>query len=146
MRAVIFDLNRTLYDPIGDELYPGVRQMLEDLRGKTRLFIYSKRTGDRSGLMKRLQLGEHFEACYFHEHKTPENLSVLLTDHALTPQSCIVVGDLVDSELRAAGELGIETVWARHGIEPIELPPETHMPTYSADTMADLHKLLLVLI
>jgi FMN phosphatase YigB (HAD superfamily) len=144
-RTVIFDLNRTLYDPFTDSLYPGARTMLEDLATTHRLFLYSKRAGDRGALVARLGIAPHFEYCHYVERKTKEDFTALLQAHAVAPAECIVVGDLVESELRVAGECGVASVWARHGICPVELPEEAHMPTYTADSIEELHQLLKII-
>lgn len=144
-RAVIFDLNMTLYDPFSDALYPGVPHMLEDLARVSPLFIYSKRGGDKGLLLRRLGIYEHFHDCAFVDAKTEENLREFIGRHDLAVGQAVMVGDLVDSELRVAGGIGMETVWARHGIIPAELPPDSHMPTYAADSVDELHKLLRML-
>ncbi len=39
-RAVIFDFNRTLYDPDSGALYEGVVELLENLKNERRLFLF----------------------------------------------------------------------------------------------------------
>lgn len=139
-RAVIFDFNRTLYDPESDALYEGVLAMLDELRTMRRLILYSKKEGGREDLLTRLGIEAHFEAAYFVDSKTADSVRDILARHELATDECIIVGDVITSELAAGREVGLETVWLRHGkfanlFRPFE-------PTHTTTTIAELRALL----
>ncbi|MFA7310170.1 MAG: HAD family hydrolase, partial [Candidatus Paceibacterota bacterium] len=112
-KAVIFDFIRTLYDPVTTTLYPGVRGMLEDLGSRQQLILYSRKDHSRSELLRSTGIEHHFKTAYFVEKKDAKSLKRILNENDLSPDRCIVVGDMVTSELAAANELGIDTVWFR---------------------------------
>jgi FMN phosphatase YigB (HAD superfamily) len=77
-KAVIFDFNRTLYDPETGALYPEAAELLSELSAERRLFLYSKLEGGRSDLLHELGIADHFEDTYFVEHKTPESIRAIV--------------------------------------------------------------------
>src|SRR3989344_1861732 len=115
-RAIIFDFMRTLYDPMTAALYPGVSAMLENLHENRRLILYSRQEKSREELLEELGILEYFEATYFAEKKTADNLATILKKHEIEAEKCLVVGDMADAELSAGGEPGAETIWFRYGI------------------------------
>lgn len=115
-QAVIFDFNRTLFDPTVYALYHGVKPMLEELAAERRLFLYSRKAWDRSNLLATLGIDTYFEATYFVERKTKENLADILEAHALVPKSTVIVGDMLEDEICVGAELGLTTVWFRQSM------------------------------
>ncbi|MBV9159370.1 MAG: HAD family hydrolase [Candidatus Kaiserbacteria bacterium] len=143
LEAIIFDFNRTLFDPVSFRLYPGVQNMLEDLRQLYRLFIFSRMGHRRDRLLVDLGIADCFEASYFAAKKTSEELLRIFATHGLQPAHTYVVGDLLADELRVGAQVGAKTVWLRHGIfsgAQAILPHEK--PTYTVSTIEELHGLL----
>lgn len=132
IQAVIFDFNRTLFDPTVYALYPGVKPMLEELAETKQLFLYSRKAWDRSNLLATLGIDRCFKAVYFVSQKTKENLGEILTEHKLTAAETMIVGDMLEDEVCVGSELGLRTVWFRQEIfaadpnrEPVCIPDHT---------------------
>lgn len=109
--AVIFDFNRTLFDPTVYGLYNGVVPMLEEVGKEKKLILYSRKSWDRHLLLDKLGISKYFDAAYFVEKKTPESLSAAISEHGISGKDCIIVGDMISDELCAGSELGMTTVW-----------------------------------
>ena len=138
--AVIFDFNRTLFDPVTYTLYPGAGAMLDELRDKYRLFLYSRRGFNRHKLLEDLNILHCFEGTCFVETKTAENLRAFMNEHSISTDNAIVVGDAIWSELCLGQELGMRTVWFKQGaVPPGALPC---VPTHTVTSIPELHVLL----
>lgn len=109
--AVIFDFNRTLFDPSIFALYQGVLPMLDEERATRKLLLYSKKGWDRKLLLDQLGISEHFTATYFVDRKSVDNLRAILTEHGLRADECIMVGDMLTDEICVGSELGMTTIW-----------------------------------
>ena len=141
-QAVIFDFNRTLFDPTVYALYHGAKPMLEDLAATRRLFLYSRKAWDRSNLLATLGIDSYFEKTYFVERKTKENLDAILKSHELDPASTVIVGDMLEDEICVGGELGLTTVWFRQGIFGAEATGELIcVPQHTVSTIDELREL-----
>ncbi|MDB5238102.1 MAG: hypothetical protein JWM46_372 [Candidatus Kaiserbacteria bacterium] len=140
-RAVIFDFIRTLYDPVSANLYNGARAMLNEVSEDRQLILYSRRDRSRLELLEEMEIADLFAGAYFVDKKDADNLRDILKAHSLTPETCIVVGDMISSELVAAGELGIETIWFRQQSFASVLG-ESYVPTHTVNSIAEMHRLI----
>lgn len=109
--AIIFDFNRTLFDPTVFALYQGVLPMLDELRKERTLILYSRKGWDRKLLLEQLGIDTHFSAAYFVEKKTAENMRAVLDEQGLDPKETVVVGDMLTDEIYVGNQLGMKTVW-----------------------------------
>ncbi len=140
--AVIFDFNRTLFDPTIYALYQGVTPMLEELKRDRPLILFSRKSWDRQALIEKLGISDYFTSVHFVEQKTPENLKRVLDEHRLEPSDCVIVGDMLSDEICVGGELGMKTVWfqqSRFGaIHSTVLPCRPQHTVHSIDELRDL--------
>lgn len=124
--------------------YPGATTVLERLREAHPLFLVT--AGDpetQARKVERLDLEKHFDRVVTVDPSRGETkeeaFRTLLRDGGLRPADCIVVGNRVDSEIRAGIALGTRTVWLRKGeyahLEPAG-PDET--PDRTIESLADL--------
>jgi FMN phosphatase YigB (HAD superfamily) len=140
-KAIIFDFNRTLYNPESGELYDGVIELLEKLHKEHHLFLLSKQEGGRGEFLRHLGIADYFEAIYFVREKTPDTFAEILSKHSLAPEDCIVIGDRAQGELAAANQAGLDTIWVRQGIFADQMP-EGYVPMYTVGSVAALRDLL----
>lgn len=141
--AVIFDFNRTLFDPTVFALYNGVTSMLEELKAERPLILFSRKSWDRNLLLAQLGIDEYFSATYFVEEKTPETLLASIEPHGLTASECIMVGDMLTDEICAANELGMTTVWFQQSrFGSILGDTVACVPHHTVRSIAELRELL----
>jgi len=115
---IIFDYNRTLFNPDTDTLYDGALELLNELSKKHILFLISKNEPKRRSKIKNLKITKFFEKILFVEKKTP-SLFLKLTKN---DQDVLIVGDRIHSEISVGNSLGFKTVWVTQGIFSKEIP------------------------
>lgn len=141
--AVIFDFNRTLFDPTVYALYHGVIPMLEELKQDRDLVLFSRKGWDRGALLEKLGIASHFRSAHFVEKKTPENLRAILDEHGLEPSECIIVGDMLSDEICVGSELGMKTVWFQQSrFGSIMGEATVCAPQHTVQSISELHELL----
>lgn len=109
---VIFDYNRTLFDPETGGLVAGAREAVEALAArKATLHLVSRNEPGRQDALARFGLDKHFASVSFVDDK--EAAMRPITEGADTP--VYVVGDHLHNEIRIGNRLGARTVWLKAG-------------------------------
>lgn len=138
-RGIIFDFNRTLYDPTVSALYSGVISMLEDLYTTTPLILFSKKGWDRTTLLKELGIVDYFAGTYFVDTKTTDKLQDILKAHSLEAKDTVIVGDMLTEEICAGHDLGMTTVWFQQSA--LGLVGESDRPYAPDHTISSIHEM-----
>jgi len=115
MKAIIFDLLNTLYDPSSNRLFDGVPSLLENLSKKYKMALVSS-TPDEEGrraLVKALGIDKYFEKVIV-DSKTPELFLSICKELEVKPEEVYVIGDSLESEICVGNELRMKTVWIGH--------------------------------
>ena len=127
-QLIIFDLDDTLFDcssqmRAGHEQedvqqvvpFPGVLSFLASFPGKKALVTKETVPGLQQQKITILGVRRFFDdiiICQTVEEKKSRFRQVLAKYH---PRKCWVVGDRLDAEIRFGNELGLKTIWLRHG-------------------------------
>lgn len=109
--TIIFDFNRTLFDPESKKLFPGVIDMLTKLKNDNRLILITRKEGQREDLIEKLGLKELFERIVLTDKKTVEAFTSLIAKNDRT----IVVGDRLVDEITIGNQLGCTTIHLKQG-------------------------------
>ena len=136
---IIFDLNRTLYDPETDELVTGAREILDSAaRRGVVLALISRREPGREGILARFGIAHYFVRTDYVSEKTPECFMSLL--HVLTapPEHVLVVGDHPD-DIRCGNACGAITIRFRTG-RFRDLDDGDVRPVYEIDSLEKLER------
>ncbi len=137
---IIFDYNRTLYDPETKQLFPGVLPLLEKLAKKHHLYLISKAEFGREYQLEAFGLAPLFKRIMLISTKTTEVFRTLVDHH----DDVLVVGDRVRDEIRIAKELRYKTVWIQQGFFRKEIPRNNREePDHIVRNVPQLSKLLL---
>jgi len=142
-KIVVFDFNRTLYDPERRVLIKGVLPVLKSLvyRGYA-LYVVSTAAPSRHKLMKDLGLGEYFEKMVVTNNKK-KSFDLLLKNKSIDLEKSFVVGDRVRKEIRYGNLAGLKTVWVRAGKFAKETPRfQTEKPNHKAKNIRAILKIL----
>ena len=129
MKAVIFDYNRTLFNPDENALFPSVIYVLDTLKkAGVAMFLIAKGNQERKDQIASLGIETYFQNIIVHDEKS-------LDDYAVCAEQCApgtgtyAVGDRIKEEITHANRLGITTVWLKNGkfaseepVSPIEQP------------------------
>ena len=138
-KIVIFDLNRTLYDPDTACLVPGARFVLRVLlRRGFSLCLVSRAGRSRKKLIRELGIRKYFLRIVVSKEKGAKDF-VRMVPRPAVRRACFVVGDRVRKEIRIGNALGFRTVWVQSGKFAAERPRlKMERPTYRVRTLRDV--------
>lgn len=136
---IIFDYNRTIFDPESGKLYPGVFELLKKLSLENELFLVSFNEPGRKETIDGLKIGKYFQKILFVDEKTVEIFLKLVGKD----KKVIVVGDSVRSEIRIGNMLGFVTVRVAQGKFKLQEPEnENEIANYEVDDIRKLEKII----
>src|SRR3989344_8916037 len=142
--AVIFDFNRTIYDPDTKAMLPGVRQLLSELRERSvPLYLVSKADESRPQVLKELGVGDFFMDSFFVERKDPALFFEILNRAYVHPKQMYVVGDHLHKEIRCGNQCGMRTIWLKRGkFSDLEPAMEADHPWQTVSDMSEVFGLI----
>lgn len=113
-------------------LWPGVRDVLAELRGQLQLAVLSMHGSPVRGVLQRMGLADSFELLALCDergfHKPdPRRVEFALQKLDVSPEECLMIGDRIDNDVWPASSLGLSTVW-------LQVPPyHIQKPRYELD-------------
>ncbi len=138
--TIVFDYNRTLYDPERGGFYPGVDALVQRLAERYRLCVIGRDREGRSGTLDRAGLRECFSEVRFVAEKTPELFAAVV---GAGPYPVTVVGDRAGEEIAIGNQLGYRTIWVRKGKFAAEEPDaESGQPTVTVSDVLEVENVL----
>ncbi len=136
---IIFDYNRTLFDPETNTLYPEARKLLTDLSARYTLFLISKNEPSRTKTIHDLGLEKFFQKIIF----VPEKSKALFKSLNIHPKETIVIGDYLPSEIAAGNDFGATTIRILQGKFKDLIPASPlEKPNYQIQSLSELPSLL----
>lgn len=108
---IIFDYNRTIFNPDTNNLYDGVLEVLNKLSSNHDLFLVSKYESRRKDTINKLGINDYFKKVILVKEKTLDIFSSLTKGD----KNVFVVGDRVKGEIYLGNLLGFKTVWIKQG-------------------------------
>ncbi len=139
--TIIFDFNRTLFDPETDALLEGAALVLATYQSEGKeLHLISRKEKDRDGTLDRLGIREFFASVSFVEDKH-EALRLRIGS---STGPVYVIGDHLHTEIRFGNRYGAKTVWLKRG-RFSHLLPETDedIPWRTIGSLEELNDLTL---
>lgn len=110
--TIIFDFNRTIYDPDTGALVPGALALLQNLSAiGHKLYLVSKFEAGREAALDELGIARYFEAASFVDDKRNAFEKIIRASAA----PVFVIGDHLHGEIRIGNSLGAKTIWLRRG-------------------------------
>lgn len=136
---IIFDYNRTLFNPEADSLYQGVVELLQDLSRNNYLYLISRNEPGRKDRLEELGIKNYFQDIVFVEEKTPQTFRALVHKG----ERVLVIGDRVKEEIFLGNQLGFITIWVQQGKFSTELPSKPQeQPDYTVENISELQKII----
>lgn len=121
-KAIIFDYNRTLFNPESGVLFFGVKEILEHYQEKKyTLFLVAKGDKERKEQIKSLGLNAYFKKIIVNPEKTKSDFEECM-------KACeeevefYVVGDRIKREILFGNQCGMKTIWLKRGKFKNETP------------------------
>ena len=114
--GVIFDFNRTIYDPEQGRLFRDALPCLQALYVKGPLgLITTKTKGRNKTLFTKLGVIDYFAHIQITSQKKEADFQLLCRKFQLPPSRVYVIGDRLDEEIAIGNQLGMPTVWIYRG-------------------------------
>jgi len=116
MIAIIFDFNRTIFNPVDNKLTEGALDLLTSLNAipSIDLFLVAKDKAKRYKQIEYLDIKQFFKEIMIKPEKTIE-----LFEHCQNQCSegtyFFVVGDRVNLDIKLGNECGMTTIWFKSG-------------------------------
>ena len=110
--TILFDFNRTLYDPETGELMVGAYDLLSALSSNGHvLHLISKFEPERMESLQNLGIRNFFQSVSFVPDKSETMRKIIESSQ----DTVLVVGDHLHGEIRIGNRLGARTVWLKRG-------------------------------
>lgn len=147
IKAIIFDWGRTLHSPETDELFPGAREIVEELSQKYMLALVSLATSqsekDRRESIEKSGIAPCFKMILVSERDKDAMYERVMGDLNLLPAEVAVIDDRVVRGIAWGNKKGCMTIWVRQGKFANELPDEsTGEPAYTILDVRDIKDIL----
>lgn len=108
---IIFDYNRTIYDPEVGALYPGALDVLRDLSREHDLYLVSRNEPNRQDYLTKAGIAGFFKKVVFVDEKSIGLFAAI----AEKPGRTITIGDKLSGEIRIGNKLGHITIRVAQG-------------------------------
>lgn len=144
IKAVIFDWVGTVFDWEKEQLYPGVREMLESLRGRYDLGLVTYASGGveaRRGQIRKAGVESYFKSLVIEEVKGREQYRKCLLDLRVRGEEAVVVDDQATRLMEAKKE-GCQTVWVSEGRYPERRPAKGEEVDWVVRRVTELEDIL----
>lgn len=136
---IIFDYNRTIFDPEADNIYPGVIELLKKLSVHHELFLVSRNEPKRKKRLEELSIKGYFRKIEFVNEKSKQVFKEISGD----TKNVIVVGDSIADEIKIGNELGYITVRLKKGMFAEKSPTnKDEIATYNIHNMSELENII----
>lgn len=103
---IIFDYNRTLFNPDSGQLFPGVFRLLKRLADQHELFLVTLNKPERKDSAAIQEMKPYFDEIFFVERKTIGAFKNIVGEE----KNVIVIGDRFEDEIRIGIELELITI------------------------------------
>ncbi len=143
-RIIIFDFNRTLYDPDSKALIPNAHKILKYSRVKGfELYLITRAEGFRKELLDNLGIKHYFREVIFTNDKKKKDFQKILQKKDVEVRSSFVVGDRAWKEIAIGNSLGFKTIWVKRGKFQNELPRKAQeYPTHMVEELREIISLI----
>lgn len=132
---IIFDYNRTLFNPDAGNVFPGVFQLLKTLSRKHELFLITLNKPERKDSSAILDMKPYFSEVLFVERKTTAAFQQIAGEDA----NVIVIGDRFEDEIQIGMQLGFITI---HVQPQKPFYKKAHTPTFR---VAEIQQVLAII-
>jgi len=137
---IIFDYNRTIFDPDTDNLYLGVLELLKKLSSKYELFLISRNEPIRKNRLEELNIKNYFQKIVFVDAKSKQVFEQI----ADGTKNIIIVGDSIGDEIKIGNQLGFITVRLKKGKFATQIPKnKDELAKFEITDINDLENIIL---
>lgn len=108
-KMIIFDFNKTLYDPEKGKLIDGCSEILKALGSKYILALISLEKKGRKKIANKL-ISSFFNEIIFSTNKKIAHYKQILDKYGINKKDCFIVGDTLEDEITIGKKIGCITI------------------------------------
>ncbi len=141
--VIIFDFNRTIYNPESAQLMGHSLEMLQRLSRKFHLILLGKGDEKRKKIITRLDIKKFFQDVYLVPEK---NIDQLIFIKERFPKNTLFysIGDQVKKEIMLGNAMGFKTIWFKFGKFASEMPEtDSEKPWKIVNSLEDVEKIIM---
>ncbi len=139
-KLIIFDFNRTLYNPQTGALFPEVLSCLNSLNQMATLGIITTTSPGRDrNLFRRLGILPYFRFIKIIKQKNISNFRFICSEFNSSPENSYIVGDRLDEEIAFGNQLGFKTIWLCHSKNQLT---DKYCPRYTIRSLSELSDII----
>jgi FMN phosphatase YigB (HAD superfamily) len=136
---IIFDYNRTIFDPDTDCLYEGILELLQKISRKHELFLISRNEPTRKKRLEELNVNKYFQKITFVDNKSKEVFEKIIGN----TKNAVVIGDSINDEIKIGNQLGLFTVRLKKGKFAETVPQsKDEIAKFETTYIADLEEII----
>lgn len=139
-KIIIFDFNRTIYDPDSERLIKDARFVLQTLRRRGfMLYLISRAGKARRELIKNMKIEKYFCRIITSKEKSRRDFEKIVKSGNIDRNLSFVVGDFIREEILIGNSLGLQTIWFKAGKFVNEKPRnKNEKPKYIVSKLRDI--------
>ncbi len=135
---IIFDYNRTIYNPEQSELYAGVFDLLKSISEIHQLYLITQAEDSRHSEIQGLGIDSFFKEILYVDEKRKEHF-----EKVGGIEKAIVVGDRISGEITLGNQLNHITIWVRQGKHAEVFPEQPgEYPTHTVEKVTDILEII----
>ena len=140
--TIIFDFNRTLFDPEKNNLFDGALEVLKYFHTQSfELILLGKGDSKRKENVKRLDIEKYFSEIHIVEEKSLSQLEKIKENRK--ENSIYSIGDRIKKEIKLGNQIGFTTIWFKNGKFSEEFPnTQEEEPSCTINSLLELKTLL----
>jgi FMN phosphatase YigB (HAD superfamily) len=140
---IIFDFNRTLYDPDMRILIKDAEQVVKKTAQHYKLGLVSAAVSSRIELIKELGLDTYFSKVVVSKSKNKTDFEAIIEQLHADRKKSYVIGDRIKGEIIIGNQLDLQTIWFRAGKFADEVPESrVEQPKYTITKLKDVLKIV----
>ncbi len=145
MKAIIFDYNRTIYNPENGSVFPGAIELIQEYKDAGfKIFMVAKGGSERKKQVADLDISYYFEKVVIEPEKTKEDFIGIMRECEKDTEF-YVVGDRVRKEIKFGNQCGMTTIWLKNGKFASEEPGEKiEQPDYIISELEKMREIIKV--
>lgn len=143
-KIIIFDFNRTIYNPENNSVIAGAIELLTKLNQEQyELHLLSMAQPSRMELIENLGLKQLFTSIQLCQSKTKTLFEQLIQNSNADVANSFVVGDRTKKEIALGNQVGLTTIWVKTGKFASELPESIEeTPHYTISQLAHAYDII----
>jgi len=123
IKCIIFDFNRTVYDPETNDFCLGALELFDVLGDRgIKIGVVSTGGEERQDLIKSLGIEKFIDYLKITNKKSEEDFNEVINLFGFNFDEVMVVGDRIFREIEIGNMVGAKTIWYKRGKFANELP------------------------